>query len=74
LKERNIAVFFDKENVNTLESSGELLITILSSQAQEESRNLSENVHWGYVRRFENGVVYVNHKKFLGYTKGEDGN
>ena len=74
LKERNIAVYFEKEKVNTLESSGELLITILSSQAQEESRNLSENVHWGYVRQFENGVVYVNHKKFLGYTKGKDGN
>lgn len=74
LKERNVAVFFEKENVNTLESSGELLITILSSQAQEESRNLSENVHWGYVRRFENGVVYVNHKKFLGYTKDNNGN
>ncbi|WMM26972.1 hypothetical protein RBU61_06725 [Tissierella sp. MB52-C2] len=35
-------MFFEKEGVNTLESNGELLITILSSQAQEESRNLSE--------------------------------
>ncbi|MBR0599746.1 recombinase family protein [Sinanaerobacter chloroacetimidivorans] len=73
LKEKNIAVFFEKEGVNTLESTGELLITILSSQAQEESRNLSENTRWGLVRRFENGIVSVNHNKFLGYTKDENG-
>lgn len=73
LKEKNIAVFFEKEGINTLEGSGELLITILSSQAQEESRNLSENTRWGLVRRFENGIVSVNHKKFLGYTKDENG-
>ncbi|WP_097004046.1 recombinase family protein [Lacrimispora amygdalina] len=74
LKERNIAVFFEKEGINTLEGSGELLITILSSQAQEESRNISENCHWGIVRKFENGKVIVNHSKFLGYTKDKDGN
>ncbi len=74
LKEKNIAVFFEKEGINTLEGSGELLITILSSQAQEESRNISENCHWGIVRKFENGKVIVNHSKFLGYTKDKDGN
>ena len=74
LKSKNIAVLFEKEGINTLGDGGEMLITILSSQAQEESRNLSENVHWGYVRQFENGVVYVNHNKFLGYTKDKDGN
>ncbi|MBR0600080.1 recombinase family protein [Sinanaerobacter chloroacetimidivorans] len=73
LKEKNIAIFFEKEGVNTLEGSGELLITILSSQAQEESRNLSENTRWGLVRRFENGIISVNHNKFMGYTKDENG-
>lgn len=73
LKEKNIGVYFEKKGVNTLEGTGELLITILSSQAQEESRNLSENTRWGLVRRFENGIVSVNHKKFLGYTKDENG-
>ncbi|WP_041272556.1 recombinase family protein [Desulfitobacterium hafniense] len=73
LKEKNIAVFFEKEGINTLEGSGELLITILSSQAQEESRNLSENTRWGLVRRFEKGIVSINHNKFLGYTKDENG-
>lgn len=74
LKEKNIAVLFEKEGINTLDGSGELLITILSSQAQEESRNTSENCHWGIVRRFESGKVMVNHNKFLGYTKDKEGN
>lgn len=74
LKEKGIPVIFEKEGVNTMESGGELLITILSSQAQEESRNISENTRWGVTRRFENGIVQVNHKKFLGYTKDEEGN
>lgn len=74
LKEKNISVFFEKEGINTLDGSGELLITILSSQAQEESRNISENCRWGIVRQFESGVVRVNCKKFMGYTKDEDGN
>jgi len=73
LKEKNIAIFFEKEGVNTLEGSGELLVTILSSQAQEESRNLSENTRWGLVRRFENGIMSINHNKFMGYTKDENG-
>lgn len=74
LKEKNIAVYFEKEGINTLEGSGELLITILSSQAQEESRNISENCRWGIVRRFENGKIIVNHSKFMGYTKDKEGN
>ena len=74
LKEKNVAVFFEKENINTLEANGELLITILSSLAQEESRNISENVRWGIVRKFEQGKVIVNHNKFMGYTKDNEGN
>jgi len=56
-----------------LDGTGEILITILSSLAQEESRNISENTRWGVVRRFENGKMIVNHNKFMGYTKNENG-
>lgn len=73
LKEKNIPILFEKEHINTLESNGELLITVLSSQAQEESRNISENVQWGVKRKFENGVLSINHNRFLGYTKNENG-
>lgn len=50
---KNIAIVFEKEGVNTLEGTGEILITILSSLAQEESRNISENIRWGIARKFE---------------------
>ena len=56
-----------------MDGTGEILITILSSLAQEESRNISENTRWGVVRRFENGKMIVNHNKFMGYTKNENG-
>lgn len=72
LKEKNIGIIFENEGINTLESTGELLITVLSSQAQEESRNLSDNTHWGIVRQFEKGIFHINHKKFMGYTVDED--
>ena len=72
LKKRQIRILFEKENIDTMDNTGELLITILSSQAQEESRNLSENTRWGIIRKFEQGIVQVNHKKFMGYTKNED--
>lgn len=73
LKSRHIRIIFEKENIDTMDSTGELLITILSSQAQEESRNLSENTRWGIARKFEQGIVQVNHMKFMGYTKDSDG-
>lgn len=69
LKSRNIAVYFEKEHINTLDGAGEILITILSSQAQEESRNTSENIRWSIRQKFEKGELMVNHNHFMGYTK-----
>jgi len=73
LKEKGIEVYFEKENIYTLDSKGELLITIMSSLAQEESRSISENVTWGKRKFFSDGKVYLPYKSFLGYKKGEDG-
>lgn len=47
LKELNIDVRFEKENIETISSTGELLLTVLASFAQEESRSTSENLRWG---------------------------
>ena len=74
LKEKNIAIIFEKENINTLEASGELLLTIMASLAQQESASLSQNVKLGLQFRYQEGKVQVNHEYFLGYTKDEDGN
>ena len=55
LKEKNVAVYFEKENLNTLDDSTEMILTILSSQAQEESRAISTNIKWSYARKIEKG-------------------
>ncbi len=73
LKEKGIEVYFEKENIWTLDSKGELLITIMSSLAQEESRSISENVTWGQRKRFADGKVSLPYGQFLGYRKGDDG-
>ncbi|MEG0919361.1 MAG: recombinase family protein [Anaerovoracaceae bacterium] len=73
LKEKNIPVFFEKENINTMDSKGEVLLTIMASLAQQESESLSKNVKMGMQFRFQKGEVQVNHNRFMGYTKDEYG-
>ena len=74
LKEHGTECYFEKENIWTFDSKGELLITIMSSLAQEESRSISENCTWGVRKRFADGKVSVPFGRFLGYDRGEDGN
>ncbi len=72
LKDKGVEVYFEKENIYTMDSKGELMITILSSIAQEESRSISENTTWGQRKRFADGKVSLPYSQFLGYEKGED--
>jgi site-specific DNA recombinase len=72
LKEKGVECFFEKENIWTFDGKGELLLTIMSSLAQEESRSISENVKWGIRKRFADGKLIVGYKNFLGYDKGPD--
>jgi len=74
LKDKGVEVYFEKENIWTLDSKGELLITIMSSLTQEESRSISENVTWDHRKRFADGKIMVSYASLLGYKKGEDGN
>ncbi|MBQ9328000.1 MAG: recombinase family protein [Solobacterium sp.] len=74
LKDLDIGVLFEKENILTTDTSGELLFTILSSLAQEESRNISENTKWGIRSNFKKGIPHINANVLLGYEKDEDGN
>ena len=73
LKEHGVEVYFEEQNIYTLDGKGELLLTIMSSIAQEESRNISENVTWGIRKRFADGKVSMPYKRFMGYRRGEDG-
>ncbi|HEX3017159.1 MAG TPA: recombinase family protein [Caproicibacter sp.] len=75
LKSFNVDVFFEKENIHTLRNEGEMLLTLISAVAQNESLNLSENVRWGIHRKYERGnVKSIPSGKFLGYDKDENGN
>ncbi|MBM7614271.1 recombinase family protein [Alkaliphilus hydrothermalis] len=74
LKEIGVAIEFEKERINTMEASGELMMTIFSSLAQEESRSISENSRWGIVKGFKDVKVFCNTNRFLGYDKDENGN
>ena len=65
LKTMGIGVFFINDNIDTLDSDGELRLTIMASMAQEESRKTSERVKWGQQRRMEQGVVFG--RNILGY-------
>lgn len=73
LKERGINMYFENENLNSIEGEAEFAITLSGILAQEESRNLSENIQWGYQRKFGNGDIFTKHKNFMGYTC-ENGN
>lgn len=70
LKEHNVECYFEKENIYTFDGKGELLLTIMSSMAQEESRSISENVTWGQRKRFSDGKISLPYKRFLGYERG----
>jgi DNA invertase Pin-like site-specific DNA recombinase len=68
----NVAVYFEKENIHTLDAKGEIMLTIMASLAQQESQSLSQNVKLGYQYRYQQGEVMVNCSRFLGYTKDEN--
>lgn len=74
LKELGIPVIFEKEGINTLQVSSELLITLFSGLSQAESESISMNVKIGKRQSLKNGNVPFCYKSFLGYQKGADGN
>lgn len=67
LKEKGVMVWFEKENIRSTDRNIELVITIHTLLAQEEIRNMSENIQWGFKRRFEQGITLNNYKYFYGY-------
>lgn len=74
LKEKGVEIHFEKENIRTFDSQGEIMITIMASLAQQESESLSKNVKMGLKFRYQRGKISINHNWFLGYTKDEEGN
>lgn len=74
LKELGISVYFESEGIDTLTPNGEVLLTILASMAEQESRNISHNVKWGLQRKFGRGEILLPTARFLGYTRDDKNN
>ena len=68
LKVMNIGIFFEEQNINSLEEESETYLGIYSVMAQSESENISSNVKWGITKRMQNGT-YACRFNFLGYRK-----
>lgn len=73
LKEMGIGVYFEKENLDTLQESSEFVLTIMASLAEEESRSISNNIRWSMKRKFGRGEVMMCTAHFLGYTREKNG-
>ncbi|CAK7036295.1 MAG: hypothetical protein BACD_00124 [Bacteroides rodentium] len=73
LKEIGVEVRFEKENISSFSEDGELMLTLLASFAQEESRSISENCKWGIRKRYANGTIGLKNRRLYGYEHdGED--
>lgn len=75
LRQQNppVGVYFGKENIDTLDATGELILTILSALAQDESRSISDNIRWTFQKNFQAGIPQINLNRMIGYDKAEDG-
>lgn len=73
LKELGIAVVFEKENINTMDSESEMLLTLMGAFAQAESESMSANIKWGKRQAMSEGKVTFQYKHLFAYERGEDG-
>lgn len=73
LRELGIAIIFEEQNINTLETDSEMLITMLGAFAQAESESISGNVKWGIRQAMREGKANIQYKRLYAYEKGEDG-
>jgi len=67
LKEQNVFVRFEKENVNTSDFIAEFVFNLLSAVAQGESRSISDNIRWAHQERIKRGEYNLGNNRILGY-------
>lgn len=72
LKERGVDMYFEKENIHSIDSAKEIDIALGAALAQEESHNLSENISWGYKRKCETGAKSLLLKPVYGFCCKND--
>lgn len=74
LRQLGIAVYFDKEHINSLNEKDDIAFSLFASIAEEESRDTSTNIRWSMKRKFEKGDSTMGIEKLYGYSKDKDGN
>lgn len=62
LRDLGISVYFENENIDTLTSGGEVMLTILAAIAEQESRDISSNIKWAFQKKFERGEVTIKNQ------------
>lgn len=72
LRGMGIGIFFEKENINTLDADTEIIITFMGAFAQSESESISKNVSWGKRQAMREGKACIHYKRLYGYRMGED--
>ena len=72
LKEQEIGIIFEEQNIDTLKTESELYLVIYAGFAQSESESISKHITWTYRKKFEEGKASFQYKNFLGYRKGAD--
>ena len=72
LKAMGVSIMFEKEEIDTAEKDGEILLTVYSALAQEESRSIGENITWGRRKNVERGSVKLSRLPY-GFDYNEDG-
>lgn len=73
LRERGINMYFKNENLDSINVNDEFEIILRSMLAQDKSRNISEDIRWGFQRKFEKGDIFTKYKSFMGYICVSDG-
>ncbi|MEG0952698.1 MAG: recombinase family protein, partial [Niameybacter sp.] len=67
LDDKGVHIIFERERLNTKDSSSSLILKVLATFAEEESRNTSENIEWALNKRFERGEVVAGSNNLYGY-------
>lgn len=73
LKAIGVDIFFEEQNIHTLSSEGEVMLSVLASIAEDELRSMSGNQRWAFQKKFQRGELVINTKRFLGYDIDENG-
>lgn len=69
-----VEIYFEKERLYSLDEKTDMVLSLMASIAQEESRSISANIRWAIKNRMKSGTQKIPTSGLLGYDKDEDGN